>query len=65
MKKLAALMLSAFLCVSMMAALPLSEPITADFEPAPIVTGSLSEPVESGETICAMDEVPDHIDGEN
>ncbi len=65
MKKLAALMLSAFLCVSMMAALPLSEPITADFDPAPIVTGSLSEPVESGEPICAMDEMPEHADSEH
>ena len=49
----------------MMAALPLSELITADFDPAPIVTGSLSEPVESGEPICAMDEMPEHADSEH
>lgn len=61
MKKLVALMMSAFLCVSMMTTFPLIEPLTSKFDP---IAGSSDEANESEEPVSPMYEVPDHIGGE-
>lgn len=65
MKKLVTLMLSALLCVSMIAAFPLIKPATVEFPPSPVTTDNPNEPVQSEEPVYAIYEMPDHTDSEH
>lgn len=64
MKKLVALMMSAFLCVSMMTTFMLIAPPTSKFDTIATSADELNESVESEEPVSPMYEVPDHIGGE-
>lgn len=65
MKKLVTLMLSALLCVSMIAAFPLIKPATVEFPLSPVTTDNPNEPAESEEPIYTIYEMPDYADGED